>query len=125
MEITLNIPRNEWTNTTEVRQEVVQLICDTFLQGSTWRSLHPAICKNGAGFDLYGESTMHPSGFVTFRELEMKTALKALQDAGYFVIAKYHYGQMSNKWYKVVKRPCSSSDREWFNVTDFNEQWEK
>ena len=41
MEITVNIPKNDYVRPTEVRQEVVQYICDAFLSTCVWRIFHP------------------------------------------------------------------------------------
>lgn len=39
MEITVNIPKNDYIQPTEVRQEVVQAICEAFLHGREFQNL--------------------------------------------------------------------------------------
>lgn len=36
MEIKVNIPQNDYVEPTEVREEVIQAICDAFLSNSCW-----------------------------------------------------------------------------------------
>lgn len=41
MEIKVNIPQNDYVQPTEVREEVVQAICNAFLSNSCWDIFHP------------------------------------------------------------------------------------
>ena len=41
MEITINIPENTYSVPTEVRSEVVQIICNAFLTGGAFKAFHP------------------------------------------------------------------------------------
>ena len=41
MEITISIPKNDYSTPTECRQEVVQAICDAFLKGGAWSRFRP------------------------------------------------------------------------------------
>ena len=47
MEIKINVPINDYQRPSNVREEVVQLICDSFLQGDTYK----ATCTNHWGAD--------------------------------------------------------------------------
>lgn len=49
MEITVNIPKNDYVQPTEVRQEVVQYICDAFLSTCVWRHISPRKTKRVQG----------------------------------------------------------------------------
>ena len=130
MEITLTIPQNKWAKPTEVRQEVVQLICDTFIKGGTWYSLYNAIVKSPywdkmefGDNENYGYRCSRKSEkIVTFYECEMRMAFKALQEAGWHFISGYHYGS-SSKWYKLTQKDYTSL-RDEFIVYDFCEQWD-
>ena len=53
MEITVNIPKNDYVQPTEVRQEVVQYICDAFLSTCVWRIFHPERQSAYRGKTLY------------------------------------------------------------------------
>jgi hypothetical protein len=128
MEITLNIPQNTWSKPVEVRTEVVQLICDTFLKGETWYSLYNAIVKNPYRGNMefgnnenYGYKCSKKSDqFVTFHECEMETAFKALRKAGYLFESDYYYGS-SCRWYKLTKKNYSQLHN---IVIGFTEQWD-
>lgn len=128
MEITLNIPQNKWSKPVEVRTEVVQLICDTFLKGDTWWSLYSAIVKSPYSDKMefgdtenYGYRCSRKSEeIVEFHENEMRAAFKALQEAGWYFESDYRAGS-SRKWYKLTKKNYSSLHR---IVTDFCEQWD-
>ncbi len=100
----LNIPRNTWKPETEVREHVVQAICDAFLAGSEW---HPygfsAFCpatnyvsrpkdpkpKNwtpafiDSNWAAKAENRLHNDYFLV-NELEMTFAFNELIMAGYF-----------------------------------------
>ena len=41
MEIKINIPKNDYVQSTEVRQNVVQAICDAFLESHCNSTFHP------------------------------------------------------------------------------------
>ena len=130
MEITLNIPQNKWSKPVEVRTEVVQLICDTFLKGNSWWSLYGAIVKNVYSGKMefgdtenYGYACSRKSEkIVEFHECEMKAAFKALQEAGWHFVA-WHNRMSSYKCYKLTEKTyANTSDK--FIVTDFCEQWD-
>lgn len=130
MEITLNIPQNKWSKPVEVRTEVVQLICDTFLKGGTWWSLYSAIVKSPySGKMEFGDTENYgyrcsrkSEEIVEFHECEMRTAFKALQEAGWHFIAGYRRNS-SSKWYKLTKKNYAEFSYEHI-ATDFCEQWD-
>jgi hypothetical protein len=131
MEITLTIPQNKWAKPTEVRQEVVQLICDTFLKGETWYSLYDAIVKSRywdkmefGNNENYGYNCSRKSEkIVKFHECEMRMAFTALQEAGWYFKAFYCYGSISHKCYKLSRENYEKTHNEYI-VTDFTEQWD-
>ena len=53
MEITVNIPKNDYVQPTEIRQEVVQYICDAFLSTCVWRIFHTERQSAYRGKTLY------------------------------------------------------------------------
>ena len=104
MEITINIPRNEYVQPTEIRQEVVQGICDAFLAQNAFSCFHPFsegvyrpktlnIRRHKGDKKFYGFASSEASDdeLVRFNGEEMKAAFRALQNAGYFMyrIRKY------------------------------------
>lgn len=103
MEIKINIPANDYVQPTEVRQEVVQSICEEIVKNmgyevfkergfdiklkptSGFYQLYINFYKDGkcAGFKNSGDSTY--SDPIRIRTEEMKTAFEVLQNAGYFI----------------------------------------
>lgn len=130
MKITLSIPLNTWTKPVEVRTEVVQLICDTFLRGISWWSLYDVIVKNPhsdrmefGDSENYGYRCSSKSEIIVkFHECEMRAAFEALQSAGWHFITGRHYGS-SSKWYKLTEKNYTNTSDQYI-VTDFCEQWD-
>ena len=101
MEIKVNIPKNDYVQPTEVRQEVVQGICEAFLGGCAWSMFHPFtngryafkkptlnILKHKGEKAFYGFYYKKPFAddeMVSFNGAEMKVAFRALRDAGYHI----------------------------------------
>ena len=133
MEIKINIPQNTYSVPTEIRQEVVQAICETFLAGNCWTTFHPfhsgrrnatkcVWLRNGKGV-AFGDksSTFHGDTFYEIRGCEMQSAFKVLIEAGYHIFRIYEYGDWFG--YKVDKKPyfrywdreCSQA----YEFTDF------
>lgn len=131
MEITVNIPKNDYVQPTEVRQEVVQAICEAFLNGKEF-------CTNkaGTGSTVYRNS----NGKMTFiwdyatqqklrerkeREndityyiphgCEVNYAFWCLYKAGYFIF-KHEYG---TNCYNLSKKPYYNGYKMVKEFTDF------
>lgn len=120
MEITLSIPQNKWAKPTEVRQEVVQAICDAFLKGSWWYPYVEWLNKEKCEFAKNSPWSNERHHYIKFHEVEMHTAFKALRKAGYLFIKH----DMSNgTWYRLTEKNYSN-DRGNYIVIDFCEQWD-
>lgn len=120
MEITLNIPQNTWSKPIEVRTEVVQAICDSFLKGSWWYPYLEFLNKESQEFAKEYPWQSEQSSYIKFHETEMRTAFQALQKAGWHMIKH----DMSNgTWYYLSKKDYSTT-RGNYVVTDFYEQWD-
>lgn len=131
MEITINIPKNDYVQPTKVRQEVVQLICEAFLTQKAFSTFYPyhdglgrrattGVCvnSNGKGYGFRDEPFGSDERFVEFNGAEMKAAFKALRDAGYHMFKRLHYGSWLG--YEVRKRPFDyDGGTEVFAFTDF------
>lgn len=130
MEITINIPKNDYVQPKEVREEVVQAICTTFLETHVSNVFHPFSdgayrCKTiyvatkrprgGFGNSSWAESHKE-DGYVRFNGEEMKAAFKALQDAGYYMFRVHDYGTWMG--YKCSKKPFIENGK---RVTEFND----
>ena len=129
MEIKINIPKNDYVQATEVRENVVQAICTTFLETHCNRLFHPVsdgyycrretlyvdvVSKRG-GFCAKNWAMEH-KGFVRFNGAEMKAAFKVLQDAGYYMFRIYEYGTWMG--YECSKKPFMQKGE---RVTEFND----
>jgi len=128
MEITVNIPQNDYVQPTEVKQHVVQAICEAFLSGGCWSTFHPfndghtrarhtgVLCHiNGEPYG-FGDAPFTNDCFIKFNGAEMKAAFKALIKAGYYIFRVYEYGTWMG--YKVSKKPFLQGGEE---VTFFND----
>ena len=102
MDITINIPTNDYQQPTQVRSEVVQGICEAFLNGGAWSTFYPfsesayrrasnKIIRHNNDKKFYG---FHSEGFsdeiaIRFNGAEMKAAFAALIEAGYYMFKVY------------------------------------
>lgn len=129
MEITINIPKNDYVQPTEVRQEVVQGICEAFLGGTCWSTFHPhsdGYCRRANKYIIRHKGDKSFYGFhdkpfsdeegVKFNCAEMKAAFKALTNAGYYIFKVYT--NVTWKGYKCSKRPFLEGGE---RVTEFND----
>lgn len=90
--MTINIPENTFSHP-EPREEVVQLICDRLLDGSTFKtSRYETACFVRKGRDValgFRDKRMaekYPEDeCVKFYESEMNAAFAALREAGYHI----------------------------------------
>lgn len=132
MEITINIPKNNYSIPTEIRQEVVQAICEAFLSGNAWSIFHPyndgrrtarrvVWLRNGKGV-AFGDKTTTFQGDsnYTIRGCEMAAAFDVLRKAGYYIFSVYEYGDWYG--YKVYEKPHYRYwDRECSQVYEFTD----
>lgn len=129
MEIKVNIERNDYEQPTEIRQEVVQGICEAFLGRNCWTTYHPFsesayrradryILKHENGKEYYGfDDEIHEKG-LTFNGAEMKAAFEVLINAGYYMFVGYDYGTW--KGYKCQKQPFNNDG--WRQVKTFEDR---
>lgn len=130
MDITLNIPQNDYKQPTIVRQEVVQAICDAFLNNCCWSTYHPFSSSAYRRADKYvlkhedgryygfDDEPRFSGGGITFNGAEMKAAFEALIKAGYYMFVGYDYGTW--KGYVCQKRPFNNDG--WRQVTTFEDR---
>lgn len=119
MEIKVNIPQNDYIQPTDVREDVVQKICDVFLDrrgGSIHNVFHPVSdgCyrvrtlglrvhkSDGKAYD-FNSSPLSCDEFIKFHGSEMKAAFEALIKAGYHMFKIYEYGSWMG--YVCDKKP--------------------
>lgn len=130
MEITINIPKNDYVQPTEVRPHVVQAICEAFLAQKAFSTFHPHsegcyrqatlfVCLyNGKGSSFHHEPWHKDEQSYKFNGAEMRAAFKALRDAGYHIFKRLHYGSWLG--YEVRKRPYDyDGGTEVYDFTDF------
>lgn len=131
MEITINIPMNDYVQPNEVRQEVVQAICTTFLENHVHTIFHPfnescyrratlyVATKNPrGGFNDWAWAKDHEDeGYVCINGEEMKTAFEILRKAGYHIFRIYEYGSWMG--YECSKKPFMQKGTEVTEFTDF------
>jgi len=131
MEITINIPKNDNVQPTEVRQEVVQAICTTFLETHVNTTFHPFTESRYRRATLY-VATKHPrggfndsswandhkeDGYVRVNGEEMKAAFIILRMAGYHLFRIYEYGTWMG--YECSKKPFMEKGTEVTKFIDF------
>ena len=127
MKITVDIPKNDYVQPTEVRQEVVQYICEAFLSNWTFGIFHQnanivktqyvRVSKNGKVQGFVSNINVSDNDYYfLFNGEEMKAAFKALREAGYHMFRIYEYG--SWKGYICDKKPFIQDGEE---VTIFND----
>ena len=107
MEITINIPKNDYVQPTEVRQEIVQKFCDHIIywmdNGATHNGYEISFYDNSdrkaeifllirrdgttSGIASYNDGLTEKCGgqAVKMRTVEMKAVFEAMQEAGYFI----------------------------------------
>lgn len=114
MEITVNIPKNDYIQPTEVRQEVVQAICKAFLKGLPYYSAtRKHVLKTGYFVEETDGYRIHGT--------EIKAAFAALLKAGYHIYAAFECGK--GHVYRCSGKP-EYIDRygiKWKEVTEFTD----
>ena len=130
MEIKLNIPENTYSVPTEVRPEVVQQICDAFLQRTSNSTFYPhhdgpyrratlhveLSGDKGIGF-INPDSYSTPKDSVRIRGCEMKAAFEALRQAGYHIFRVYKY--ITWLGYVLSEKPYHEGASEVYEFKDF------
>jgi hypothetical protein len=125
----IQIPKNDYAVPTEVREKVVQAICEAFLSGNAFSIFHPAttslyrrrttlvLIRDGKGFGFCNEP-LGEKEYERVRGCEMKAAFRELIKAGYHI---FEVGNYRGDWrgYRVYKVPFIDGGREVFEFTDF------
>lgn len=133
MEIRVNIPQNDYIQPTEVREDVVQKICDVFLNrrggychdvfhpysenGYRVRTLGVVISKNGHANAFGYKADLEGETIIKFHGTEMEAAFQALIKAGYHMYRVYEYGSWMG--YVCDKKPHYEGNTEVFEFNDF------
>ena len=109
MEITLEIPRNEYTQPTEPRPEVIQNIIKAFLEKKyggynifhsvndgcpRYKDVYVKISNGRKGqYFKFADSVVNENGtrYIRFYGCEMKAAMAALIKAGWHILEVYEY----------------------------------
>jgi hypothetical protein len=106
MEIKVNIPTNDYVQPTEIRQDVVQRICNVILKYYLDTSSEVRFTDEKSALFI-GERTITNrefEGFTRIRGCEMNAAFQALKQAGYYI-----YGFYNSTWqehtYNFSKKP--------------------
>ena len=132
MEIKVNSPQNDYIQPTEVREEVVQKICDVFLNrragyyhdvfypysenGYRVRTLGVVIRKDGRAYTVDHKADLKGETIIKFHGSEMKAAFQALIKAGYHMFRVYSYGSWMG--YICAEKPFYKDGTE---VREFND----
>lgn len=133
MEITINIPQNDYKVPTEVREEVVQHICEAFLSEGSGRVFHPynqgcyrkatkvigyiPCYKRWVFEDEELAKKMERENITSFNGEEMKAAFRSLVKAGYHIFKNYYYGEWLG--YEASKKPFLNGYSEVSHFSDF------
>lgn len=101
----IQIKKNDYVQPTEVREEVVQGICEAFLDPCAYHIFHPFsegayrgrsqyIIRHKGDKNFYGFHNLPFAGEegVKFNGAEMKRAFEELIKAGYYMFKVYKYG---------------------------------
>lgn len=102
----INIPKNDYKVETEVREYVVQAICEAFLRDGAWSVFHPYADGRYRHSTLYVVRHKNKDNYLGFvssidsefdvgikiRGVEMKEAFKVLINHGYYMFKKNYYG---------------------------------
>ena len=131
----IDIKKNEWVEPVEVRENVVQDICDAFLNRCAWSCFHPysqgayrratsMVVRHKNHKKAYGfhcDAFINDEGVVV-RGCEMKAAFNELINAGYHIFRVHEYGSWMG--YVVSEKPYIDCDR-WgcsVEVTEFTDE---
>lgn len=126
----ISIPKNDYKVETEVRENVVQAICEAFLRDGAWSCFHPYengiyrypttyVVKHKKCQTYYGFKSSIDYEFddgIKIRGSEMKEAFKVLINHGYYMFRVRTY----QVWlgYICSKKPYFNEGQ---RVTEFND----
>lgn len=128
----IQIQKNTYEAPTEIREEVVQAICDAFLRKCAWSTFRPQTVslyrratllvighENGEWYGFNDHPFSEREKSFRIRGVEMKAAFKELRKAGYHIFRVSMSGR--NPWpgYVVSGKPYMDNGTEVFEFTDF------
>lgn len=125
----IEVKKNNYEVPTEVREEVVQAICDAFLSRCVWSVFHPTSAslyrratllvvghQNGEWYGFHNEPFTNDRHYRV-RGVEMKEAFKELRKAGYHIFKVYEFRGWPG--YRVSEKPYMEGGMEVEEFTDF------
>lgn len=128
----VTIPKNDYEQPIQIRQDVVQGICEAFLSENGNSIFHPfsngcyrtstlalGKLKNGKwrGFMSVKDAEYDGVDFVRIHGCEMKAAFEVLRKAGYHMFKTYLYGSWLG--YVCNKKPYRKDSTEVFEFNEF------
>ena len=125
----IKIEKNTWKKPTEIRENVVQDICDAFLNHCAWSTFHPysegcyrratlCVVRHKGYTKAYGfhDEPFRSDEGIRVRGCEMETAFAELRKAGYHIFRVYEYGSWMG--YVVSHKDYKEGGTEVFEFTD-------
>ncbi len=106
MEIKVNIPTNDYVQPTEIRQDVIQQICDIILEKYIDTDNKVRFTDEKAALFIGARtiSRWNLEGFTRIRGCEMNAAFQALIQAGYYIYGTYNVTHREHT-YNFSKKP--------------------
>ena len=107
MEIKVNIPANDYVQPTEVRQEVVQQICDIILEKYIDTDNNVRFTDENPVLFIgkrYFSNIKFEDYYIRVRGCEMNAAFQALIQAGYYIYGYYNVTWQEHT-YQFSKKP--------------------
>lgn len=110
----IRIIKNDYVQPTEVREHVVQGICDVIIMNLLDRATNITVyakspelymCEHNESYKTISHSTIHTDKkYTRIHSCEMDAAFKALQDAGYHIFME-HDKKSKTYTYRFSKKP--------------------
>lgn len=126
----ISIEKNNYVQPTQVRDEVVQGICEAFLDGRAWTTFHPVSdgCyrrqtkyitkhKGGKKYESFMDKPFDHEEGVQFNGAEMRKAFQVLQENGYYMFRVYEYRTWMG--YRCSRKPFLEGGTRVTEFTDF------
>lgn len=116
----IQIKKNDYVQPTEIREEVVQKICDSFLRGHGFTSngywATHYVQNDSLGFFNIRQTFAYPQKYTKIHEVEVKSAIRELLNAGYFMFKGY---DCNVPVYKSFKCPVIYGYTQVTEINDF------
>ena len=110
----ISITPNNYKEVTECRENVVQAICDAFLDNCCWSKFHPndngcyrqttdkVLIRRGKGYG-FNHEPFSSDDYFKIRKCEVELAIKLLLESGYYLYRYYMYGSWIT--YEISRNP--------------------